>query len=208
MKEFVVTHDRMVSSDYSGGSCNKANSWLRIRTNVRRNIHEKCASGLHSSYLVETSVNSFVTGTTVCVQRSAGVPFHSWFRRLHSSKKRQFPRMGSSPSASDAVPSLPHNAHCRADFHRFTRLFPSFRRVQQDLGGLIASRKLLRFQYLFLCSVLFSVAPLAEITARSLARPMNAYGSPIPPGLEPTSRDPLQRRIGLYLSFNKVPPRR
>lgn len=58
---------------------------------------------------------------------SAGVPFHSWFRRLRSSKKSHLPRMGSSPSATvAAVPGLSHNAHCRADFHRFTRLFHSF----------------------------------------------------------------------------------
>lgn len=78
---------------------------------------------------------------------SAGVPFHSWFRRLHSSKKSHLPRMGSSPSATvAAVPGLSHNAHCRADFHRFTRLFHSFScRVQQDVDGrgVIASQKLL-----------------------------------------------------------------
>lgn len=67
----MEAYDRIVSSDCSGDSCNNANSWLRIRTNVRRNIHEKCPSG-RPALFVKTSVNSFVTAPR---QRWCSIPF-------------------------------------------------------------------------------------------------------------------------------------
>lgn len=67
----MEAYDRIASSDCSDHSCNNANSWLRIRTNVRRNIHEKCASG-RPALFVKTSVNSFVAAPR---QRWCSIPF-------------------------------------------------------------------------------------------------------------------------------------
>lgn len=171
----------MVSSDCSGDSYNKPNSWLRIRTNVRRNIHRNVRACVRPACTLRQDFRE-----QLCHRHhgSAGVPFHSWFRRLRGSKKSHLPRMGSSPSQS-AVPGLSHNAHCRADFHRFTRLFRSTvrPRVQQDEWSLrrnssnfsISSYVQSSFPWLYLL-----------LERRTLT------GHWLTPGLDSTARVPLQ----------------
>lgn len=142
--EFVEAYDRIVSSDCSGDSCNNANSWLRIRTNVRRNIHGKCASG-RPALFVKTSVNSFVTAPR---QRWCSIPFiipsASQFKEKPPSQNGFF-TLGhccSSPWLYRTMPIVVRTFIVLLAF--FTR---SSGRVQQDVDGrgVIASQKLLQF---------------------------------------------------------------
>lgn len=149
------------------------------------------ASGRPALFL-KTSVNSFVTGTT------AALVFHS----IHGSvgfdvqRKATFPEWVLHPRSPWLIAQCPLSCGLSSFYSPFSLVRSSAGSTRR--GRVIASQKLLQFQYLFLCSVLFSVALLTRLT--------NAYGS-LTPGLESTARVPLQsqKNFSIFIiDFTKV----